>query len=753
MKLAVAFTFFACFAYIGEARSFGKKDIHPIEKVIHLLQDLKGGSMQEGKQEQVLYEKFTLWCSESIGTLQDAVADEKEEIDELQDKLSGRNMENETLVKEIFELKDQVAKMQATDHEAYKLDVKDADTYDKKMQDLTDTIGAVSLAIKYMLCANSKTEKDAECEHTVDLSMLLAQKHVRKFLSLISLGTSVTQEQVAKLQSFATPEDEVAMREKSRAERMANRPDQLASGDLSAHVDKYDFKSENVIELLKQLQKKFEDDKLATVKAETNRQNAYELAKKARDNAIAAAQKADAKKTEERGRVEKLIEEAKLSLSDESSNLEVDYKALKDTKAQCALKRAEWEKRSSVREDEIKAIDAAIAILSEAAGVRTDAPKNPVPPPSPVNFLQEASHENPKMAAVVILQNAAIATKSRVLERIAVEVKAHLSGPFDQLINIIEKMIFRLMDEQKQEDEHKLWCDEEIHKTQVMEDNQKDKITDLDADIQAEKAKVSVLTNRIKASREMIAEITKYMEEATEVRNAGKRENMLAIKDSDTAQKALQNAIAVLTAFYKESGDIQKEPWEFIQESGPAKNGLPQNPDTWRNEMNKNVENANGRIISILEGVMEKFVQMKIEAKANDADDEEKYEEAMKDHKVEKTRREKEEEMLSNERKRRSGSIDLMQSRVQGTSTELETTRQYLKDLIPACGAGGNQTNETDASLRYSYTDAYENRKDARTQEIEALKKAQGILADAFNVDKKKKASLFLEINRHAIRP
>jgi len=41
----------------------------------------------------------------------------------------------------------------------------------------------------------------------------------------------------------------------------------LAEGDEAAHFDKYDFKSENVIELLKQLKLKFEDDKLAGTKA------------------------------------------------------------------------------------------------------------------------------------------------------------------------------------------------------------------------------------------------------------------------------------------------------------------------------------------------------------------------------------------------------------------------------------------------------------------------------------------------------
>merc|ERR1719194_134959 len=51
------------------------------------------------------------------------------------------------------------------------------------------------------------------------------------------------------------------------------------------------------------------------------------------------------------------------------------------------------------------------------------------------------------------------------------------------------------------------------------------------------------------------------------------------------------------------------------------------------------------------------------------------------------------------------------------TSSELDAVEQYLKDLQPACGDGDS---------------SYEDRKKARADEIEALRKAQTILEDAF---------------------
>ena len=84
--------------------------------------------------------------------------------------------------------------------------------------------------------------------------------------------------------------------------------------------------------------------------------------------------------------------------------------------------------------------------LAKFSGVRTEAPGNPVPPPLPV-FLQLTQVSNdPKMKAVASLREAAKAAHSHALERLAVEVAAHLKGPFDQVNNMIEKMILRLME-------------------------------------------------------------------------------------------------------------------------------------------------------------------------------------------------------------------------------------------------------------------------------------------------------------------
>jgi hypothetical protein len=287
------------------------------------------------------------------------------------------------------------------------------------------------------------------------------------------------------------------------------------------------------------------------------------------------------------------------------------------------------------------------------------------------------------------------------------------------------------MDEQKQEDEHKLWCDQELKKTETMIDDKTDKIKDLKAEIKSETAAIGQLTEEILAADKMVSEIVAFMKEATEIREVGKKENKEAIADAVAAQTAVEKAIAVLEAHYKESGEIPKEPWEFIQE--PVK--LPKNPKTWDSGYTGVIDpDAQPKgIITVMETVMSDFAKMEADTKAQEAVDQKEYEQSMSDNKIEKARRTKESEMKNSEKERRTEKVTSLESQKKDTSNELEKTEQYMKDLQPACVSGDS---------------TYEDRKKARTTEIEALKKAKGILADAFKETEKK--AKFLEIRHHA---
>jgi hypothetical protein len=486
-----------------------------------------------------------------------------------------------------------------------------------------------------------------------------------------------------------------------------------------------------VIDLLKELKIKFEDDLTQTTKEETAGANAYALEKSARENAENAATRSKTQKSDTLADVTSSLAEAQGNLKDEKADLEADSETMESTTKACATKTREWEQRSETRAKEIEAIGMAIKIMGKVTGVRTEAPGNPVLPSSPVKLIQLDSVD-PKAKAVEFLRSTAKVMHSKSLERLAVEVSAHLNGPFDQVNNMIQKMVFRLMSEQTDEDKHKAWCDLELEKTKTSESDKTDKVKELSAKIEDDKATVAKLTNDITDADKMVADITAFMKEATEIRNTGKKENTVAIKDAQKAQAAIANAVAVLEDFYKSSGAVKKEAWEFAQKS-KAPVTLPEDPKLWESSYTgvADPKKADTGILAILEKIAADFSTMEAETKAQEVEDQKEYDEQMKAHQIEKARRQQESDMKLQEKKRKNSKVESLTSQKKHTSDELEAVQQYSKDLQPACVDGDS---------------TYEDRKAARDKEIKALKDAQVMLQEAFN---EKKAASFLAVRRH----
>merc|ERR1719361_1923134 len=117
------------------------------------------------------------------------------------------------------------------------------------------------------------------------------------------------------------------------------------------------------------------------------------------------------------------------------------------------MKKTEWDERTEIRKNEMEAMEAAIKILGKATGVRTEAPKNPTLPSRPESFLQLSDPESNR--AINLLRETAQKVHSKSFARFAEQVARNAKGPFDKVNNMIQKMIFRLMAEQKDEDDHK----------------------------------------------------------------------------------------------------------------------------------------------------------------------------------------------------------------------------------------------------------------------------------------------------------
>jgi len=683
---------------------------HPIERVISLLQGLSETVESERKEEAISFKEFEGWCASSLSTLNEAITKEREQIDTLESTVESKKKEKQSLTEEIAHLEEQIAKHSASGKKAEAENQARAKLYGEADSNFDETIDAVDQAIKALEGAKGTAG-----------GAVLLQRLVGLPLVMLSLST----EELSMLQ---------------------NDPNKLYKGEYRGTTveKKYEFKSGNVIDLLKQLKSKFQDDKLEATKAETAAQNDFAVGEDARKSALAAAESSKDTKTTALGDCESDLAAAQASLEEEQKNLEADSATLEETQTSCAMKKSEWAERSKMRDHELEAIAAAIKILAKVGGVRTEQPENPVPPPSPLSAEEgvaffQLSATDPKMRAVNLLRKEAKATHSRELEKLAMQVAAHLTGPFDDLNNMIQKMIFRLMAEQNDENAHKAWCDVELEKTNSSMTHKQEKIKALTIKIEDDQATMEQLAVEITDANKMVTDITAHVDEATAIRLDGKKENAAAIKDAEEAQAAIASAVSVLEDFYKKSGMVPKEPWEFLQTSGVD---LPSSPSTWEASYT-GVADPTGQpdgIVSVLKEVSSDFARMEADTRAQEEMDKKANDEEMKRCAIEKARRQKEADMKAQEESRLSDKVKSDKKTMKHFEDQLGAWTQYLKDLAPACVTGDS---------------TFEDRKASRAKEIDALKEAQAILANAFEKGGAEAeaapaaASVFLQSRRH----
>merc|ERR1719171_2872075 len=485
-----------------------------------------------------------------------------------------------------------------------------------------------------------------------------------------------------------------------------------------------------VIETFKGLEEDWSVDKLSEEEQETNAINAYKLAKQARENAIAAAQSSKAEKESIKSSKESQKAQAESDKAEEEQMLEGDTASLETTDTDCKTKEAEWNERSKIRDGELEAIAMANKILSKVTGVR-----NPDTHEIPTKALLESTARveqdtanseanlsflqvvDPRAKAVNLLRRSAVALHNKALEKLAQQISTY-DGPFDKIKAMIQKMIFHLMGEQKDEDEHKLWCDMETEKSTESKDDKAEKKVLLTAKVHEADTAIKLLVKQITEQQKKVADITSYKETETKLREENHAEIVATIKDAADAQAAITEAIAVLKDFYKESGMIAKEPWEFLQ-TGSRDVELPEKPSTWDSSYTGTADPKNGAdgILTILDETMQKFSRMEADAKVADETDQKDYEADMNAKKIEIDETNTDIQMKTSKKTSLEEKLSGKAAQLKSTSSELDAVEQYLKDLEPACGTGDS---------------SYEDRKKARADETDALRQAQTILEEAF---------------------
>lgn len=443
----------------------------------------------------------------------------------------------------------------------------------------------------------------------------------------------------------------------------------------------------------------------------------------------------------------------------ESKALVADSSTLDSTIQDCQTTKNQFEERTKTRKDEIDAMEMAKKILSQVTGVRNpDEHKIPGKTKAllqseevdgrPVfdygagddfamGFLQRrgvhhrahhrraASVGDAKLVRAQVSQillrasSRAGVVHKKALAQLAEELKLY-EGPFDKIISMVQKMMFHLMSEQTEEDNMKNWCDLETEKNTESKDDKTSKIRAFTLKLEEMDATVKVLTQEITDNTKKVQEINTYMKEETELRNKNHEEITLTIKDAKDAQASLANAHEILTKFYKDSGMMAKEPWEFIQVSNAAPGDtvtLPDSPSKWDASYTGVADPNNGdsAVLKLLEATEDKFAEMEATARAQDQVDQKNFDADMQAKKIDLAETETDTTMKTEKSNMLQEKMEGMAEAKKHMARELSAVDAYLKDLETPCSMGD---------------DSYEDRKQARKDELEALREAQTILTN-----------------------
>merc|ERR1719253_41231 len=376
-----------------------------------------------------------------------------------------------------------------------------------------------------------------------------------------------------------------------------------------------------------------------------------------------------------------------------------DAKYLAELTATCEQKASDFESRQQLRADEIVAIEKAIEIISSGA-VAGNADKH-LPSllqnrASALAQLRSDLNAQAKLRLVSYLNRRAKQLNSRVLSVLAVRAS---DDPFQKVKKMIKDLIVRLMEEANEEAEHKGWCDTELSTNEQTRKEKTSAVETLHAEIDELEASIAKLTDDITDLSAAVAELDAAMSKATKLRQEEKATNTETITDSQQAQTAVAQALAVLKEFYAKAADATA----LVQQ--PA-------PEIFDSEY-KGMQSENGGVIGMLEVIESDFARLQADTSAAEASAQKEYDGFMTDSKVDKESKSTDIEHKTAKKQDEEQALQVKNGDLEGTQKELDAALAYFDKLKPSC---------VDAGV------SYEDRVGRRKEEIESLQEALKIL-------------------------
>jgi len=467
----------------------------------------------------------------------------------------------------------------------------------------------------------------------------------------------------------------------------------LQSRHGQSYYPAYNFRSNEIVGVLKQMKEEMEGDLAEAQKQENQRAAAFAELRAAKKQEIDSGYRMSEEKEDQLAEQDNALAEAKEDLEQEEAALAADQKFMANLKETCAEADKNFEARKAARQQEMTAISETINILTgdEARDAMTGT----------FSFVQlsSGSSQHRRQAAAKALRLAAKKAQDPQLSVLATAVEL---DAFTKVKKAIDDMIAMLTQQQEDEVKKTDWCKAELQSNEMATARGETQQADIEAHIAKLESDIKELMAGIADAKANIASAQLNLQKATMTRKQENQDFQKTVADQMVTIEVLKKALDRLATYYDL---VQTNGQSWIQR---------QTPDVPQMEYSKS-KGATG-VMEMIEKLIHDSQELMSDSKKAESDAQLAYEKLIADTNTEV--KALQEEVVSKTQAKVDAEKDLRDAKADLAATirELEGLAKYNSELHAEC----------DYVLKN-----FDLRQQARREEIVALQQAKQILNGA----------------------
>ena len=482
----------------------------------------------DGDKDKDMTEKYLCYCETNVKKLDESLAGLKEEIPQIESSLKGAVSTKAQVEEELAKAKTDRADAKAAIEDATAQREKEAKAFAAEATEDKANIAACTKAVAAIEKGLGGSFLQTGAAGTLRSLVLNSESMDRYTRRMLTDFLSTNQNEGADLRESGS------------------------SGEI--------------VGILKQLLEDMEKEYAEITEAENTAIAEFESLVAAKNKEIAAATTAIEVKTEKNGELAVSIVNFKNDLADAQEAFGEDEVFLAELKKGCAVAQKEYDARVKMRSEESVAIGETIKILNDDDAL--DLFKKTLPSPSFMqggqSFLQVTQDQDTRDQALEKLQDLSDKNHNQVgLIQLALMGK---KVSFDKIIKMIEDLVVVLGDEQKADEEQKKWCETEFESSDDKKKDLKFKIEGIAASIEEMTEGVAKLSDEITALTDGITALDKSVAEATATRKTEHDEFVTVSAQNNAAVQLLEVAKNRLAKFYNPTTYKKPERRELTEE-------------------------------------------------------------------------------------------------------------------------------------------------------------------------------------------